>query len=427
MRTESPSHPVRQRSVRLRRPFAVLAALVLAAPVAFAHPGEHGPALLLALTAALAAVVALLPWPSGRVAPGAAAGLVAGASLLLDLLYRGPYRLPAFWLPFEWLALLGVLFRVVRRLPDRWAGAVGGLVGSAAVVVPLRFALRTPQGGAAGPVIGVLLSLLPVLGVTGAALYLRVLDARRERAVERARREQRLDVARGLHDSVAHEVTGIVLEAQAGQLPGQEPAETAALLRRLEEAGLRALDSMDEMVGALREPRGGGPDGRGGPDGPGRREGHGGREESAGHDVGATTRRLGLADLPELVGRFGATGGGGLRATVELAPGVADLLPAEAQATVYAVVLEALTNIRRHAPQATEVTVRAAPDGDGGVRVTVTDNGGPARTPLLGRRPGSGGTGLAGLTARTAAHGGSLTAGPVEPAGWRVGCTLPGA
>ncbi|RKT12017.1 signal transduction histidine kinase [Streptomyces sp. 1114.5] len=406
MRTESPTRPVRPRSVRWRRPLAVVAALLLVAPVVLAHPGDRGPALLLALTAASAASAAVLPWPAGRITLGAVAGAVAGASLLVDLFYPGPYRLLAFWLPFEWCALLGLLFRTARRLPERWTGPLGGLVGLATVVLPLRFALRTPQGGAAGPVTGLLLSLLPALGVAGAALYLRVLEARRERAVARARREQRLDVARGLHDFVAHEITGIVLEAQAGQLPGGEPEETAALLRRLEEAGLRALDSMDEMVGALRDPHGA-------PDGP------------AGRPTGTTTRRLGLADLPELVARFGATGGG-LRVTADLVPGTTGLLPAETQATAYAVVLEALTNIRRHAPQATEVAVRAAPERDGAVRVTVTDNGGPARKPLLRRRPGSGGTGLAGLAARTAAHGGSLTAGPVEPAGWQVTCTLPG-
>ncbi|MFJ8474587.1 sensor histidine kinase [Kitasatospora sp. NPDC094011] len=381
---------------RPRRWPAVGAALLLLAPVALAHPGEHAAALVPALTAALATVVALLPRPPGRVTLAAAAGASAGASLLVDLCYSGPYRLPAFWLPFEWLALLGVLFRAVRGLPDRWAGPIGGLVGSAAVVLPLRFALRMPHGGPAGPVVAVLVSLLPVLGVAGAGLYLRVLDARRERAVARARREQRLDVARGLHDSVAHEITGIVLEAQAGQLPGQEPAETAALLRRLEEAGLRALDSMDEMVGALRADRA----------------------------TAATTRRLGLADLPELVARFGTAGGP--CATVELAPEAVGLLAAEAEATAYAVVLEALTNVRRHAPQATEVTVGVVA-GPAGCTVSVADNGGPAaRGPRFRRRPGAGGTGLAGLAARVAAHGGALTSGPLDPSGWRVRCTLPG-
>ncbi|MGW2373072.1 sensor histidine kinase [Kitasatospora sp. NPDC001683] len=397
MRTDPLTRPDRARS-RSRRWPALAAALLLLAPVALAHPGDHGAALLLALTAALAAVVALLPWPLGRVTLTAAAVAAAGASLSVDLCYPGPYRLPAFWLPFEWLALLGVLFRAVRRLPDRWAGPIGGLVGLAAAVLPLRFALRTPHGGAAGPVTGVLFSLLPVLGIAGASLYLRVLDARRERAVARARREQRLEVARGLHYFVAHEITGIVLEAQAGQLPGQEAEETTALLRRLEEAGLRALDSMDEMVGALRE-----------------------QQEAAG-----TTRRLGLADLPDLVTRFAAMGGP--RATVDLAPEAVELLGAEAQTTAYAVVLEALTNVRRHAPQATAVTVRVAPEPDGrAVRVTVGDNGGPAtRGPRLRRRPGAGGTGLAGLAARATAHGGTLTSGPLGPSGWQVCCTLPG-
>ncbi|MFF2081263.1 sensor histidine kinase [Kitasatospora sp. NPDC058162] len=393
MRTDRQFRPVRRR----RWP-AVAAVLLLLAPVALAHPGERGAALLPALTAALAAAVALLPWPLGGVTLGVAAGAAAGASLLLDLGYPGPYRLPAFWLPLEWPALLGVLFRAVRRLPDRWAGPIGGAVALAAVLLPLRFALRVPHGGAAGPVVGVLFSLLPVLGVAGAGLYLRVLEARRERAVDRARREQRLEVARGLHDFVAHEITGIVLEAQAGQLPDQEPAETAALLRRLEEAGLRALDSMDEMVGALRED-----------------------PAAAG-----TTRHLGLADLPELVARFGTTGGP--RATVDLAPEAVGLLAVEVQATAYAVVLEALTNVRRHAPQATGVAVRVAPGPDGRtVRVTVGDTGGPAaRRPRLRRRPGSGGTGLVGLAARAAAHGGSLTSGPHGPSGWEVCCTLPG-
>ncbi|MEU1288798.1 histidine kinase [Kitasatospora sp. NPDC005856] len=437
MRTDSAlAHPdpARSRSARIRRPLAAVSALALSAPVLLAQPEARGAAALLALTAVLAAVAALLPWPAGRITLGSAAGVAAGASLLVDVVYAGPYRLPAFWLPFEWLALLGLLFRAVRRLPDRWAGPVGGLVGSAAVLLPLRFALRTPQGGVAGPVVGVLLSLLPLLGVAGAALYLRVLDTRRERAVARARREQRLEVARGLHDFVAHEITGIVLEAQAGQLPDQEPEETAALLRRLEEAGLRALDSMDEMVGALREPSGHG--GRG--DRSFRSDGSSCSSRSGGSDSpdspdpsdregqagGATTRRLGLADLPELVARFGSTGA--LRATAELAPGTAGRLSAEAEATAYAVVLEALTNIRRHAPQATELTVRVAPGEHGAVELTVTDGGGPARKPLLRRRPGAGGTGLAGLTARAAAHGGSLTAGPGTPTGWRVSCSLPG-
>ncbi|WP_344331980.1 sensor histidine kinase, partial [Kitasatospora putterlickiae] len=354
---------------------------------------------------AVAILAAVVPWPWRRLTLAGAAGGVAALSLLLDLAYAGPYRLPAFWLPFEWAALVGLAGRVARRSRGRWAGPVGALTAVAALAVPLRFTVRSPNAGWDGSVAAVLASLLPLAVVLGAGLYLRMLDARRERAVARARREQRLEVARGLHDFVAHEITGIVLEAQAGQLPGQEAEETAALLRRLEEAGLRALDSMDAMVGALREPR---------------EDGDGARPPAG------ATRVLGLADLPELVGRFSRTGP--TRARLEALPGAVGLLSGEAEAAAYAVVLEGLTNVRRHATGAAEAVVRVEVRADGGaVIVSVSDDGGGGSgvRGLLRRRPGSGGTGLVALAERLAAYGGTLETGPLRPAGWRTGCELP--
>ncbi|MFJ9948752.1 sensor histidine kinase [Kitasatospora sp. NPDC091207] len=382
-----------------------MAVLGVVAPVLLAHPGEHAAALLVAVTAALAVASAILPWPVGRVALAGAAAAAAVASLALDAAYSGPYRLPAFWLPVEWSALLVLLGRATRRVRGRWAGPVGAVAGLAVLLVPLRFTLRVPDAGWTGSLVAVLFSVLPVAGVAGAGLYLRALDTRREGAVIGARREQRLEVARGLHDFVAHEITGIVLEAQAGQLPGAGPEETAALLRRLEEAGLRALDSMDAMVGALRDPQV--------------------DETGQGRAVGAT-RMHGLADLPELVGRFTTTGT--TRATLDSAPDTAGLLSPEGEATGYAVVLEALTNVRRHAPGAAAVVVRVAIGPDGrSVELSVTDDGGRGRGPkgLRRRRQGSGGTGLAGLAERVAAQGGALDAGPYRPPGWRTRCVLP--
>ncbi|MFG3055956.1 sensor histidine kinase [Kitasatospora sp. NPDC048239] len=392
-------------AVRLRRLLGAAAVLVVVAPVPAAHPGEHLAALLLAATAALAGAAAVLPWPSGRVTLAVAAGTVAVCSLALDAGYSGPYRLAGFWLPFEWPALLVLFGRAARRVPGRRVVPVLALLAAAVLLLPLRFTLRVPDADWLVSPVAVSLALFPAVAVAGAGLYLRSLDARRERAVSRARREQRLEVARGLHDFVAHEITGIVLEAQAGQLPGQDGEETAALLRRLEEAGLRALDSMDEMVGALREPQ---------------------AELSA----AAATRVHGLADLPELVGRFGASGA--VRATVELAPESSAVLSGEAEATVYAVVLEALTNVRRHAPGATEAAIRVAvvrPASGAGrvVEVSVTDDGGGGARGTKGllRRRTGGGTGLAGLAERVAAHGGTLGAGPHRPSGWRITCVLP--
>nr|BEK69899.1 hypothetical protein KPHV_71260 [Kitasatospora purpeofusca] len=407
----------------------VVAALFVLAPVLLAHPGQRAAALLLAVMAAGAVLVAAVRWPSGRVTLIGAVGGVAAASLLLDLVYPGPFRLPAFWLPFEWVALLILVGRVLRRGRGRWAGPAGALAVTAVVAVPLRFTVRTPNGGWTASVLAVLTSGVPLAVVVGASLYLRVLDARRERAVAKARREQRLEVARGLHDFVAHEITGIVLEAQAGQLPGDHGAEeTAALLRRLEEAGLRALDSMDAMVGALREPHEDGGDGgaAGGVDPPG----------TIGGPASATgaTRVYGLADLPELVDRFDRTGP--TRARLEGARDAAGLLSPDAEGAAYAVVLEALTNVRRHAPGAAEAVVRVeAGAAEGGtaavVRVSVSNDGrAPGGIRGLRRLRGGGGSGLPGLAERLAVHGGTLESGPLEPAplrplGWRTSCELP--
>ncbi|WP_328953609.1 sensor histidine kinase [Kitasatospora purpeofusca] len=418
-----------------RRSVGVVAALFVFALALLAHPGQRAVALLLAGMAAAAVLVAAVPWPRGRVSLAGAVGGVAAASLLLDLVYPGPYRLPAFWLPFEWAALLVLAGRVVRRARGRWAGPVGVLVVMAVVAVPLRFTVRTPNGGWTASVLAVLTSGVPLAVVVGASLYLRVLDARRERAVAKARREQRLEVARGLHDFVAHEITGIVLEVQAGQLPGdQGPEETAALLRRLEEAGLRALDSMDAMVGALRESRevGGNGAGDGGDGGDGAAD-SGGEIAGPAGAIGAT-RVYGLADLPELVGRFDRTGP--TRARLEAAREAAGLLSGEAEGAAYAVVLEALTNVRRHAPDAAEAVVRvevqAAEGGMAGVvRVSVSNDGKAAGGVRgLRRLRDSGGTGLPGLVERLAVYGGTVESGPLEPAplrptGWRTSCELP--
>ena len=149
----------------------------------------------------------------------------------------------------------------------------------------------------------------------GAGLYLRLGDHRRRLAEEQARRAHRLDLARDLHDLVAHEVTGIVIAAQAAALPD------------IEAAGLRALEAMDRMVGTLRGP--------------------------------VSQRVHGVADLPDVVRRFSSTGP--TAATLSMpevpgTPGAPDLSP-DASKAAYHVVIEALTNVRRHAPAATTVTV----------------------------------------------------------------------
>jgi signal transduction histidine kinase len=223
---------------------------------------------------------------------------------------------------------------------------------------------------------------------------LRALESRRVRAVQQARRQQRLEVAADLHDFVAHEVTGIVLESQAAQLEKLAPKEYQELLVRIEQAGQRALDSMDQTVATLRS-----------------------AEQERGEPP--STRQHGLEDLPELVDRFSATSAAEVR--LSLAADTLDALSRETQDTAYRVVLEALTNVRRHAARAGRVEVVACRTEDGAVEITVLDDGGSGSTAITRQ---AGGTGLAGLGARVSALGGTLDARPLD-GGWRVTCRLP--
>ncbi len=396
---------------RRRRGWCGAAAAAMLLPALLSPPGACLPAVM----AALSLVVALSVWPVGRVSLARAAAGTAVLSLAADTVSFGKAGLALLWLPFEAVALLVLLervvrhvpgSRVVRHVPGSRVGLVGGLTGAAAVLLPLRFTLHAPQTGIKESVFLAALAFVPAAGATGVGLYLRSLDRRRAHAVALARREQRLEVARDLHDFVAHEVTGIVLEAQAAQLDEDSvPGEHRALLHRIEQAGLRALDSMDRTVATLREA-----DGRTWEEPP-------------------PTRLHGLADLPELIGRFAAMTAA--EVTLSLEDEVAGTLSREAEDTAYRVVLEALTNVRRHAPRAGRVEVRAARSADGAVELSVADRAGPgASTGALpralreqGGRPG-GGTGLAGLAERVGAVGGALEAGPYAQ-GWRVSCRLP--
>lgn len=82
----------------------------------------------------------------------------------------------------------------------------------------------------------------------------RAQDRHRAEEIDRARREQRRQAARDLHDFVAHEVTGILLETQAARVAEYDETRTRELLERLEAAGQRALASMDDTLRLLREP-----------------------------------------------------------------------------------------------------------------------------------------------------------------------------
>ncbi|MGW1667160.1 sensor histidine kinase, partial [Streptomyces microflavus] len=314
--------------------------------------------------------------------------------------------------------LLALVGACARWEPRRPGGAAIGVMGAAVALwsVPLV----EWRGGALEVLGATVFWGLPVAVAVVVGGYPRLVERRRVAAVASARREQQLDIAKDLHDYVAHDVSGIVAQAQAARFVGAaDPARALLALERIERAGLAALASMDRMVTTL----------------------HVGDPDRA-----ASREALpGIDRLPELVADF--TTSGGTRAVLTVAPeltttfepaatdvsATAVSVSRETSATVHRVVVEALTNVRRHAPHAVgvEVAVTVTTRFDRpAVAVLVVDDHDPAaagdhhRTDVLARRRGGGGgRGLAGLRERVREADGELDAGPVEH-GWRVHAIL---
>ncbi|MEZ0070182.1 signal transduction histidine kinase [Streptacidiphilus sp. MAP12-20] len=358
-------------------------ALALAAAVTFEtihFANQSNLANLVILTSGLFASACAVPVrrPS-LLRRGCAAAIV---SLACTALMLGLHPDIHLWGVGEALALLVLLTGVLRRAPRTWALGLGTALAVAAVATPVRDAHP-------GPVTATVSAL--TVAVAALSLYLRAQDTARHHAVEDARTAERLELARELHDFVAHHVTGILVQAQTARaLPG-DPAANEVRLERIEQAAAEALAAMRRVVAVLREQPTG------------------------------TSPLAGLADIETLVQEFQRTGP---PVTVDIDPALQALVAPDLAAGAHRVVREALTNIRKHAPAATEVSVRVRRTGEG-LRVEVRNQGGIS-TPAHPRLPRSGGGfGLLGLTERTAALGGTFEAGPVAQAGWQVTAVFP--
>jgi signal transduction histidine kinase len=203
---------------------------------------------------------------------------------------------------------------------------------------------------------------------------------------QRALAEQRLRIARELHDVVAHTMSVIAVQAGVGaHIADSRPQESRHALGRIEETSRSALVELRRMLAVLRT---------------------GGTDDA--ELVPAPT----LAGLPALVARTRTAG-----LAIELSTtGAPRPLPAGVELTAYRVVQEALTNVVRHAG-ATRVRVRLD-YRPACLTVTVTDDGRGAPSPAV---PGHG---IVGMRERVALYGGEFTAGPA-PRGYRVTATLP--
>ncbi len=320
------------------------------------------------------------------------AGLIVAAAAILT---ARSARLPAEPSPAMALGLAVLVGSGVRALPAAAACAVAA--GGLAVVAGGLFAALTSSSNMTVP----LLNGMGWLAALVIGLWPRLLDARRRAVSERVRRGERMELARELHDLVAHHITGIVVQAQAARLvAGKHPEKLDDSLAAIETAGSDALAAMRRVVGLLRD--------------------------TAEDD--AAPAAPGPERLGELVGRFDDRGGPAVHARLP-DDEEQSAWPPEVAGTVYRVVQESLTNIARHAPHAPTVTVSVTRDRQA-ITVEVVDDAPPS--PAL--YPQRGGYGLVGMRERVEALGGTLCAGPrtatgaggaADGAGWSVRATLP--
>jgi signal transduction histidine kinase len=411
-----------------RRVLAPLAALAFIGAVTMANRllVRAGPpadaALILSASLAVAIVGAIAAeWPRSRGWLVASAAVAATASLIATLAHT-PREAPqdAFWILAESLALLTLLVLVARWVPKRSAVGAGGLTAVAVMATMWRITVPTSPPDVPA-LIGALLNWsVGVALAAGLGIYLRALDTRRSRSVVEARRAQRLELARDLHDFVAHDVTGMVVQAQAAHVVAdKDPGEALAALGRIEEAGLRALGSLDHtvrMLGHLAAP--------------------GGARNPAVDEESQrafSTRRFALEDVLALVGRFAATDVRPIRLHVDTT--AEPRIPAEVVSIAYRVILEALTNVRRHAPASACVDVSLVPGECAtgpALAVRVTNDAAVVGQPALStpaRVDGSrGGRGLEQLAEYVDEIAGTFVTGHVDGTGsrsWHVTAVLP--
>ncbi|MBA9005710.1 sensor histidine kinase [Thermomonospora cellulosilytica] len=311
----------------------------------------------------------------------AAVGGLGVAALAIVAAGLADRDLPAEPSPALTLGLAVLVGSALRVLPPVPAGAVAG--GGLAVVVAGQFTAGPSSPGITGVTV---LDGLFWLAAVAVGLSLRLLDARARATAERVRRAERLELARELHDVVAHHITGMLIQAQAAQVVARRnPEEVTGSLVEIEAAGADALAAMRRVVGLLRD-----------------------ADDAAPVSPGPER-------LSELVERFGRRG-----PKVCLSVPDEDVTwPPEVTSTVYRIVQEALTNVLRHAPHARSVSVTVDRDPRG-VTVEVVDDAPPTSV-----RHHRGGYGLIGMRERVETLGGSLSAGPRAGAGWSVRATLP--
>ncbi|MHA7171541.1 sensor histidine kinase [Arthrobacter monumenti] len=241
-----------------------------------------------------------------------------------------------------------------------------------------------------------------------------------QQSAEIARRaviEERLRIARELHDVVAHHISVIGVQAAAGRrVLETKPATTAESLQVIEESSREAVAEMRGLLGVLRTdtelPDDGGQSSGGNGSGD---SGAGGADRNTGGR--ARTPEPGLDDLPALVAEHRELGLEVEFSAVEHEPDALEAVSGPVALSVYRTGQESLANIRRHSTATAAVmTLRTGTtDERKWVELETVDNGRPKES-----GDGGSGYGLRGVRERASLHRGVAEIGPREGGGWRV-------
>jgi signal transduction histidine kinase len=280
------------------------------------------------------------------------------------------------------LGFVIALYSAGRHARGRWA-----IVSVVIVIAAIPFAAIEP-----GSPVGFSDFAFFTMFFAGPFVVGRVIRYRREREhhLEQEAKvavvDERVRIARELHDVVAHAISVIVLQARGGRrMLDESPAETRAALDAIERAGEQALVEMRRLLGLLRD-----------------------TDEAA-----ALAPQPSLAHISELAARMSETG---LPVEVRVEGAVVELPPG-IDVTAYRIVQEGLTNALKHAgPAHARVVVRY---GDDMLELEVLDDG-------TGSANGGGsGHGLAGIKERVAVYGGDLESGRRPEGGFSLKARLP--
>ncbi|MCK2215847.1 histidine kinase [Actinomadura sp. ATCC 31491] len=278
------------------------------------------------------------------------------------------------------LAFVLILVYAVFRWGSGREALTGLALGLAAVGLSAAQGRLEPAD-----LVGALAVMSAALGLGGAT---RFRAGARLRELDRVKLLEREQLARELHDLVAHHVSAMAIRAQAGlaAAAAAQPDAAADALRVIEAEASRTLAEMRTMVHVLR------------------------RNEPAELTPGKQ-----LADLAELAGRARV----GPAVDVEIDGDVAGV-PPPVGAAIYRIAQESVTNARRHARHATRIEVRVTAD-DAAVRLRVSDDG----DGVVARQISAAGYGLIGMIERAGLLGGTCEAGPNPGRGWTVTAVLP--